>query len=292
MTLHKRNDIIEIVGIYPNRVERRDLWNRLNCCMHYIYNEGEENVMTNIMECTQRKIDDTVELNLDKETIKVDEKNQIIYFKFGCDENGVMEYKDLGFKDVPKTPKSIVAYLFNKDFYTTVIGIDEDEYGDQVVHFSRKKYLQEQIDCIKVDDIYDCKIVSIAPFGLFAEIADGVVCMIHCSEASKSTIRDLNTCFKVGDNIKVKIISKLFQNGKWKINASRKQADKGIDPMLGTVLPVTITGIAGYDAYFCEVTPSQKGILHAPVSEKFAIGDKTYGYLIEHADEGFVLRAY
>lgn len=105
--------------------------------------------MTNIMECTQRKIGDTVELNLDKETIKVDEENQIIYFKFGCDENGVMEYKDLGFKDVPKTPKSIVAHLFNKDFYTTVIGIDEDEYGDQVVHFPERSIFRNRLIALK-----------------------------------------------------------------------------------------------------------------------------------------------
>ena len=64
--------------------------------------------------------------------------------------------------------------------------------------------------------------------------------MVHCSEASKSSIRDMNTCFKVGDNIKVKIISKIFQDGKWKINASRKQADKGISPIVGTILPVMI----------------------------------------------------
>ena len=82
------------------------------------------------------------------------------------------------------------------------------------MHFSRKKYLQEQIDCIKVDDVYNCNIKSIAPFALFAELADGVICMVHCSEASKSSIRDMNTCFKVGDNIKVKIISKIFQDGK------------------------------------------------------------------------------
>lgn len=235
---------------------------------------------------------EVVELNLEKDKIYVDDQNKIVYFKFGDDENGVMQYKELGFKDVCTTPQSIVTHLFNNGFYAVVTGVEESDDGSDLVHFSRKKYLQEQIDCIKVDDVYNCNIKSIAPFALFAELADGVICMVHCSEASKSSIRDMNTCFKVGDNIKVKIISKIFQDGKWKINASRKQADKGISPIVGTILPVMITGNAGYDAYYCEVTPSQKGILHVPITEKFNVGDQTYGYLIQSTDDGFVLRIY
>ena len=235
---------------------------------------------------------EVVELNLEKDKIYVDDQNKIVYFKFGDDENGVMQYKELGFKDVCTTPQSIVTHLFNSGFYAVVTGVEQSDDGSDLVQFSRKKYLQEQIDCIKVDDVYNCNIKSIAPFALFAELADGVICMVHCSEASKSSIRDMNTCFKVGDNIKVKIISKIFQDGKWKINASRKQADKGISPIVGTILPVMITGNAGYDAYYCEVTPSQKGILHVPITEKFNVGDQTYGYLIQSTDDGVVLRIY
>lgn len=183
---------------------------------------------------------EVVELNLEKDKIYVDDQNKIVYFKFGDDENGVMQYKELGFKDVCTTPQSIVTHLFNNGFYAVVTGVEQSDDGSDLVHFSRKKYLQEQIDCIKVDDVYNCNIKSIAPFALFAELADGVICMVHCSEASKSSIRDMNTCFKVGDNIKVKIISKIFQDGKWKINASRKQADKGISPIVGTILPVML----------------------------------------------------
>ena len=38
------------------------------------------------------------------------------------DENGVMQYKELGFKDVCTTPQSIVTHLFNSGFYAVVTG--------------------------------------------------------------------------------------------------------------------------------------------------------------------------
>lgn len=107
---------------------------------------------------------EVVELNLEKDKICMMTKNKIVYFKFGDDENGVMQYKELGFKDVCTTPQSIVTHLFNNGFYAVVTGVEQSDDGSDLVHFSRKKYLQEQIDCIKVDDVYNCNIKSIAPF--------------------------------------------------------------------------------------------------------------------------------
>ena len=54
---------------------------------------------------------EVVELNLEKDKIYVDDQNKIVYFKFGDDENGVMQYKELGFKDVCTTPQSIVLTM-------------------------------------------------------------------------------------------------------------------------------------------------------------------------------------
>ena len=65
-----------------------------------------------------------------------------------------------------------------------------------------------------------------------------------------------------------------------------------IKPTLGELIPVMITGEIGYYAYFCEVTPGQRGIIHVIRGTEYSIGDKTYGYLTEIEENGFCLRQF
>lgn len=52
----------------------------------------------------------------------------------------------------------------------------------------------------------DTKIVSIKPFGAFAQIIPGVDGLIHISQLAKDNIKDISKSFKVGDIIRVKIL--------------------------------------------------------------------------------------
>ena len=57
-----------------------------------------------------------------------------------------------------------------------------------------------------VDDVIDATIVSITPFGAFAQIIDGVDGLIHISQLADKRVENVKDIVSVGDVVKVKII--------------------------------------------------------------------------------------
>ncbi|MBQ8791712.1 MAG: bifunctional 4-hydroxy-3-methylbut-2-enyl diphosphate reductase/30S ribosomal protein S1 [Ruminiclostridium sp.] len=57
-----------------------------------------------------------------------------------------------------------------------------------------------------VDDVADVKIVSITPFGAFAQIVPGVDGLIHISQVSNERVNNVAQVLSVGDEVKAKII--------------------------------------------------------------------------------------
>ncbi|MBQ3054240.1 MAG: S1 RNA-binding domain-containing protein [Clostridia bacterium] len=74
---------------------------------------------------------------------------------------------------------------------------------------------------IEVGKILNGKIKSIAPFGAFAELEEGLVGLIHISEVASAYVKDINEHLTVGQEVKVKVLS-VDDNGK--INLSIKKA--------------------------------------------------------------------
>ncbi len=73
----------------------------------------------------------------------------------------------------------------------------------------------------EIGQIYEGKITSITNFGAFVSLPDGPDGMVHISEVSDRFVKDIHDVCKVGDNVKVKVIS-IAENGK--IALSIKQA--------------------------------------------------------------------
>lgn len=73
----------------------------------------------------------------------------------------------------------------------------------------------------EIGQIYEGKITSITNFGAFVSLPDGPDGMVHISEVSNSFVKDINEVCKVGEQVKVKVIS-IADNGK--IALSIKQA--------------------------------------------------------------------
>ncbi len=69
-----------------------------------------------------------------------------------------------------------------------------------------------------IDDVIDCKIVSITPFGAFASITDNVDGLIHISQVSAGKVNNVNEVLKVGDEVKAKLID--IDNEKKRISLS------------------------------------------------------------------------
>ena len=65
----------------------------------------------------------------------------------------------------------------------------------------------------EIGQIYEGKITSITNFGAFVSLPDGPDGMVHISEVSDRFVKDIHDVCKVGDTVKVKVIS-IAENGK------------------------------------------------------------------------------
>ena len=71
-----------------------------------------------------------------------------------------------------------------------------------------------------VGAIVEGKVTGITNFGAFVEIDKGVTGMVHISEVSTSFVNDINEFVKVGDEVKVKIMT-VGDNGKISLSMRR-----------------------------------------------------------------------
>ena len=73
---------------------------------------------------------------------------------------------------------------------------------------------------LEVNSIVEGKVSGITKFGAFVEMQNGQTGLVHISEVSHTYVNDINDILKIGDEVKVKVIS--VENGK--ISLSIKQA--------------------------------------------------------------------
>ena len=75
---------------------------------------------------------------------------------------------------------------------------------------------------LEVGSVKKGKITGITKFGAFVEIEKSVTGLVHISEISKNFISDISKFLKIGDLVKVKILS----NEKNKLSLSIKQVEE------------------------------------------------------------------
>lgn len=69
-----------------------------------------------------------------------------------------------------------------------------------------KKIIENLIADVEIGKIYEGKITSVVPFGIFVEILPGKEGLCHISEFDTQRTNDLNEVVKVGDNVRVKVM--------------------------------------------------------------------------------------
>jgi S1 RNA binding domain protein len=74
---------------------------------------------------------------------------------------------------------------------------------------------------LEIGTIVTGKVVSILPFGAFVEIEKGKTGLVHISEIAADYVKDIGDYLKVGDSVRVKLIS---IDPKGKISLSIKKA--------------------------------------------------------------------
>lgn len=116
------------------------------------------------------------------------------------------------------------------------------------------------------ESIY-CTVESIAPFGIFADIGNGIIALIHNTEISKSRYYGLKNFFKVGDMLKVRIKNYGAQRDVFQL--SRKDAYEPITEEMFPYGSVVVVIIHKYvdeqkSGVFVEYDPGNSGIVDIP----------------------------
>ena len=60
---------------------------------------------------------------------------------------------------------------------------------------------------LSVNSIVEGKVSGITKFGAFVDLPSGETGMVHISEVSGDFVNDINDFLKIGDNVKVKVVS-------------------------------------------------------------------------------------
>jgi polyribonucleotide nucleotidyltransferase len=108
---------------------------------------------------------------------------------------------------------------------STIINIEEvDNKGIVTISSSNKDNIERAVARIKsiafvptVGDVYDAKVASIQPYGVFVDFA-GKSGLLHVSEISHARIDNVEDVLKVGDDIKVKLIGVDPRTGKLRLS--------------------------------------------------------------------------
>ncbi|MEK7567389.1 MAG: S1 RNA-binding domain-containing protein [Patescibacteria group bacterium] len=125
----------------------------------------------------------------------------------------------------------------------TIIGATPKE-GKLI--FSEKshdqKEKQEMVSKYGVGDIMQGTVTGIVDFGVFVKIEEGLEGLVHISEIDWGLVEDPRSIFKVGDNIKVKVIEvkdgkvslsvKALKENPWKEADKKYQKDMTVDGVI------------------------------------------------------------
>jgi polyribonucleotide nucleotidyltransferase len=90
-----------------------------------------------------------------------------------------------------------------------------DEYRAKAV-----KWVKDITADVEVGKVYTGKVVKILEFGAFVQITPGIEGLVHISEIAQERVNDVGDHLKVGDKVKVKVLS--FESGQGKIKLSIK----------------------------------------------------------------------
>ncbi len=131
----------------------------------------------------------------------------------------------------------------------------------------REENLSQMMDQLEPGSILEGKVVRLAPFGAFVELAPGVEGLVHISELGWSRVETPEELVNPGDVVQVKMLSMEQTKKGPRISLSVKQA--AADPWdsvgdkvhKGDMLEGTVVRLAKFGA-FVELFPGLEGLIH------------------------------
>jgi small subunit ribosomal protein S1 len=145
---------------------------------------------------------------------------------------------------------------------------------------ARQAYLKDLV----LESIVEGKVTRLMPYGAFVELTPGLEGLAHISELSWSRLQKPDEAVKIGDTVRVKVLSREpgKKEGQVKISLSAKQATG--DPWdtladiihIGDRLEGRVTRCMGFGA-FVEVSPGIEGLVH--------VSEMSYVKRVHHPEE-------
>ena len=186
--------------------------------------------------------------------------------------------------------------LVGETFKVKVIEVDKEKnrliFSER--HVSEADALAQKavaLSTVKPNDNYEGVVSGIMPFGVFVTVdiplkddkksdIGKVEGLIHISEISWKKVDDPNNHFKVGDKVKVMVLSINEDSGKLNLSVKRLGNDpwKEIDKryVIGNKVVGKITRIAPF-GIFVTLEPGVDGLIHVskvPAGDELKVGDK------------------
>lgn len=147
-----------------------------------------------------------------------------------------------------------------------------------VLQISQKE-LKERFDKIKLDEVYDAKVLGVSEFGIFCEV-NGVEGLVHISEISWEKVTNAAVYVKPGETIKAMVVEKNENDLKLNLSIKRLQNDPWHDiedkypkekEHEGEIVRKERYG------YFVRLEPGVEGLIHISKlsgEENLEVGDK------------------
>lgn len=173
--------------------------------------------------------------------------------------------------------------------------ITTNKNGRRTIIVSRKNLLTKTFfESIKLGQVVKGKITSITGFGVFVDV-DGMEGLIHISRLSNERIEDINTKFKLGDEVEAKIIE--INKSKNRLGLNRRALEPSpwdnndIQSKFqeGETYKATIKNIADF-GFYVELIPGIDGFVRSTElswtkriknpADLFAVGEEINLYLM------------
>jgi small subunit ribosomal protein S1 len=175
-----------------------------------------------------------------------------------------------------ETPEQRWSKMINEDIDVCVIEVDRERrrliLSERAASTETRESIKERvIDELAEGEVRSGRVTSLADFGAFVNIsgADGLV---HLSEISWDRIQHPSEVLKVGQEVKVKVIS--IDKDKKRIGLSIRQlqqdpwVEKATRYQVGQLLEGTITRLTKFGA-FARIDDDIEGLIHiSEISEK------------------------
>ena len=215
----------------------------------------------------------------------------------------VVDYQGL-FGFIPNSQFAVklipqLKQLIGKTIKVKILEFDRDQkrlvLSERLVSEEEKiKEITQMMKKVKIDQEYQGRISAILPFGLFVTIKLGkteVDGLVHISEISWDKVENLEEMFKIGDEVKVKVIGLDPQENRLALSMKQLTADPWLEK--AKKYPVDkhvkgkVTRLAAYGA-FIEVEPGLEGLIHIskiPAETRIDVGD-SIDCFVEAIEEG------